>query len=88
MLTINKQDVSNLLLLDYLSSLHTVTEKLRFLENKYQSSWDIFVTRLHANHEENMQQWDDYIEWKAYLKLAEELNNKIAEIKHGHFEIA
>jgi len=65
MLTINKQDIGNLLLLDYLSSLHTVREKLRLLETKYHSSREVFV---HASHEENMQQWDDYIEWKAYLR--------------------
>lgn len=88
MLTINKHEISNLLLLDYLSSLHTVREKLRLFENKYHSSWDVFVTRVHSSSEENMQQWDDYIEWKAYLKLANELDNKIAEIKNGHFEIA
>jgi len=68
MLTINKQDICNLLVLDYLSSLHTVREKLCLLETKYHSSWEVFVDHLHASHEENMQQWDDYIEWKAYLR--------------------
>ncbi len=32
--------------------------------------------------------WDDYIEWKAYIKMDEELSAKIEEVRHGNFEIA
>ena len=37
---------------------------------------------------EDFAQWDDYIEWKAYKKLAEEVEFKIKAVEHEHFEIA
>lgn len=88
MLTIKKQEISNLLILEYLASLHTVHEKVRLFENKYHTSWKDFSQNLQSSDEEDMQQWDDYIEWKAYMKLADELDKKINEVKRGHFEIS
>ena len=88
MLTTNKQQVGNLLMLEYLSSLHQAREKLRLFETKYHTLWEAFSKKVKSSKEENLREWDDYIEWKAYVKLAGELDRKITELRHGHFEVA
>jgi hypothetical protein len=88
MITVKKQDVGNWLLVEYLSNLHTVREKLRFFEQKYHQSWETFGTDATTSVKEDFARWDDYIEWKAYVKMAEELSAKIGEVRHGNFEIA
>lgn len=88
MITIDKQDVGHLLLLDYLASLHSAEEKQRLFERKYQTSLDEFSTALKASDQEDFEAWDDYMEWKAYRRVSEDLSQKIEEIKHGHFKVA
>lgn len=88
MITIDKQDIGNLVLLDYLASLHSAQEKLRLFERKYQTSLDEFSVALKASDQEDFEAWDDYMEWKAYRRVSEDLSQKIEEIKRGHFEVA
>jgi len=87
MITIQKQEVANWLLLEYLATFHNVHEKLRFFEHKYYQSYHTFEQKMKTAVKEDFDQWDDYIEWKAYTKLAEEIESKIEAVKHGHFEI-
>ena len=51
-------------------------KKLRFFEQEIKKS-----------RQEDFSKWDDYIEWKAYLKTAEDIAFKIQEVKNGHFAI-
>ena len=88
MITIQKQDVANWLLAEYLATSHTVNEKLRLFERKYGQTWEEFSKAVVSAPDENFDQWDDYIEWKAYVKTAEDLAHKIAEVRRGNFEVA
>jgi hypothetical protein len=72
---------------EYLATSHAINEKLRLFEHKYAQTWDEFAKQVAAAPDEDFNQWDDYIEWKAYLKTAKDLAFKIEEVKHGHFEI-
>lgn len=36
---------------------------------------------------EKFEEWDDYMEWKAFTKCSEELSNKIESLKRGRFKI-
>jgi len=87
MITVNKQDVANWLLMDYQANLHNVKEKLRFFELKYNQTWNVFEQEIKKSRQEDFSKWDDYIEWKAYLKTAEDIAFKIQEVKNGHFAI-
>lgn len=87
MIIVKKQDVGNWLLVEYLSTLHTVREKLHFFEQKYHQSWETFNTGTVTSVKEDFARWDDYIEWKAYMKMGEEISVKISEVRHGNFEI-
>ncbi|MCP4416097.1 MAG: hypothetical protein GY805_05720 [Chloroflexi bacterium] len=88
MITIQKQNVANWLMAEYLATSHAINEKLRLFEQKYAQTWDEFSTEVKTASNEDFNQWDDYIEWKAYLKMAKDLAFKIDKVKHGNFEIA
>ena len=88
MITIQKQEVASWLLAEYLATLHTVREKLRLFEQKHHQTWQTFAQQTKDPKKEDFAQWDDYIEWKAYIKMAEEVITKIDEVKHGNFEVA
>jgi hypothetical protein len=87
MITIQKQNVANWLMVEYLATLHAVNEKIRLFEHKYAQRWEEFSTDLKATSAENFDHWDDYIEWKAYVKMAGDLARKIDEVKHGNFMV-
>jgi hypothetical protein len=88
MITVQKQSVANWLLADFMSTSYTIDEKIRLLERKYGQTWAEFSRQIESAKDEDFERWDDYIEWKAYIKMAEDLAFKIGEVKHGNFEVA
>jgi hypothetical protein len=74
--------------MEYHAALHTVREKIRFFEQKYSQPWSDFKQRVEQAAQEDFSQWDDYIEWKAQMKMFSDLSFKIEEVRLGHFEIA
>ena len=88
MITIQKQNVANWLLAEYLATSHAVNEKLRLFERIYAQTWGEFSKEIENASDEDFCQWDDYIEWKAYVKTEKDLAFKIDEVRHGNFEIA
>ena len=88
MITIQKQSVANWLLAEYLATVHTVNEKTRLFERKYGQTWEEFTQTINKATDEDYDRWDDYIEWKAYIKTAQDLSVKIDEVRHGNFEVA
>ena len=88
MITIQKKNVANWLLAEYLATSHAVNEKIRLFERKYAKTWDEFSKETETASDEDFNQWDDYIEWKAYIKTAKDLAFKIDEVRHGNFEVA
>ncbi len=72
MITIHKQEVATWLLTDYQATLHAIREKLRLFEQKYNQSWNMFEHEIKASQKEDFSKWDDYIEWKAYIKMSED----------------
>ncbi|MCI5148287.1 MAG: hypothetical protein D3916_02635 [Candidatus Electrothrix sp. MAN1_4] len=80
MVTVYKQDIAEWLLMEYHATLHTVREKIRLFEQKYNLSWNDFKKRVEQAEQEDFSQWDDYIEWKAQMKISEELSAKIKEV--------
>ena len=88
MITIQKENVATWLMAEYLATSHSVNEKVRLFELKYGQTWDEFSKEVETSSEENFTRWDDYIEWKAYIKVSKDVAFKIDEVRHGNFEIA
>ncbi len=79
MITVQKQNVANWLIAEYLANVYAVNEKIRLFEQKYGQTWDEFSGEVLAASDEDFTRWDDYIEWKACVKTAEDLALKIEE---------
>jgi len=65
--------------LKIISQLTPVREKLRFFEKKYGCSFDEFEKRIKEG-KEKFEEWDDYIEWKAYVESLRDLERRLREI--------
>ncbi len=51
--------------------LHIVKEKIALFEKKYGKTFSEFEKEVLSK--EDFEKWDDYLEWKAYLKSLKEL---------------
>jgi hypothetical protein len=57
-----------------LYELHIVKEKIALFEKKYGKTFEEFEREVFEK--ESFEKWDDYMEWKAYLKTLEDLQRK------------
>ena len=87
MITISKNNISEWLLLDVYSEMHIAKDKIRFFEKKYTCSFSEFEKRVFSE-KEDIEQYDDYIEWKAYINVLKSAENKIMDIKNGRVKIS
>ncbi|MBI2270962.1 MAG: hypothetical protein HYU69_11515 [Bacteroidetes bacterium] len=85
---IKKTEIKNSLLLESLAQLNNVKDKLNFYKAKYASEFKIFEKKVKKSSKEDFEYWDDYIEWKAYVNVFNELSDKIKDIERGNFRVA
>jgi len=88
MITIEKSEVADWLLLSHKSEHRKVKEKIDLFVQKYNQAFSDFESEVKNAEEENFGKWDDYIEWKAYQQSYNNLKDKIAEIEKGHFTVS
>jgi hypothetical protein len=77
-LEINKQDIENYVKMKFYTELTLIKEKLSLFEKKYKCDFSHFEKKVMDAKEENFEQWDDYMEWKAFYKKYNQLKEKIA----------
>lgn len=58
---------------DDMKSLHKVQDQLRRFKRKFATSLEDFSDKLKTRDQEDFEAWDDYMEWKAYRRLFDEL---------------
>ena len=56
-----------------LYDLHVIKQKLRLFEKKYAKSFEDFEKEVLER--EDFEKWDDYLEWKAYIKTLRDLES-------------
>ena len=88
MRVIPKSEVAQFLTFDTLAKLHKYSNKLKLFEKKYKSTYKQFEKKVKNSKKESFEEWDDYIEWKAFYHLNENLNLKLKDLKNGHFKVA
>ncbi len=79
---VSKRDILLHEKLRVLSEIAPIKEKLRLFEEKYGMTLEEFERRLKSS-EESFEEWDDYIEWKAYVKKLKELESRLKEIENA-----
>ncbi|MEO2151599.1 MAG: hypothetical protein ABGW50_02975 [Thermococcus sp.] len=79
---VSKRDILLHEKLRVLSEIAPIKEKLRLFEEKYGMTLEEFERKLKSS-EESFEEWDDYIEWKAYVKKLKELESRLKEIENA-----
>ncbi len=75
-LSIHKKEIIEYKKLQIIGELLPIKEHIKIYENKYQCSFRDFEKKI-RNEQENYENWDTYIEWKAYQKKLEHLEKCI-----------
>jgi len=79
---ISKEEIIEYEKLKVISEITLTKEKTTLFEKKYGCSIDAFRKRMEET-DENFEEWDDYIEWKANFELLMELENKLIELDNA-----
>ena len=79
-LKIAKDEIIEYEKLKIVSELVSIKGKVELFEKKYKISFNGFSKKMRKIRNEDFAVWDDFIEWKAYLKTLEELKQKIKDI--------
>jgi len=85
MTTINKQHISELILMETYADLHKVQDRIAQYEKKYATQ---DFEKIMNQEEEDFEKYDDYIEWKACLNQLKDLRQKIKDIKSGNYQVS
>jgi len=88
MTTLEIGTVKNLYYANILYQLHLVEDKLNYFRSKYEMEFENFETGIKSSKEENFEQWDDYMEWKAFNKNYLDLSRQKKDIEDGNFKMA
>ena len=80
--------LKNLYYANILYQLHLAEDKLHYFESKYEMEFERFEAGIKSSKEENFEQWDDYMEWKAFKKNYLDLSGQKKDIEDGNFKMA
>lgn len=87
MITIDKERVTEWMLLTCLAEQRYYTVKIRAMEKKYKTTFEEFESKVKSSEKEVFTSWDDYISWKAYLKLNMKISKMIEDVRLGSFRV-
>ena len=66
-ITVSKEEVKGFEKLKAISQIAPIKERIRFFETKYGCTLGEFKNKI-KQEKEDFEKWDEYIEWKAYIK--------------------
>ncbi len=68
--------------LKIISQLTPIKEKIKikYFERKYGCQLEEFEKKMKEPKEEKFEEWDDYVEWKAYVESLKDLERKLKEV--------
>ena len=79
---ISTKEIKEYKKLKIISELTMIREKNRLFERKYKCSLDEFKQKFTKN-DENFKEWDDFIEWTAYIESEKNLIDKLDEVENA-----
>ena len=87
MTIINKQHISELILMETYAELHKLQDKIKAFEKKYNSEFKDFENNI-QQEAEDFEKYDDYIEWKSCISHLQDLKEKVKDIKSGNYQVS
>ncbi|MDE3059106.1 MAG: hypothetical protein KGJ59_14235 [Bacteroidota bacterium] len=88
MTTVNINAVKDLYLMNVLYELHRAQEKIAFFERKYHTTYTDFEKSVRGKGKEQFEEWDDYMEWKAFVKAHHNLLQQKNDVENGNIKIS
>ena len=82
-LSVTKREIIEFKKLEIISQIASIKSKIELFESKYGYKFEDFEKKLKEKRDEDFEEWDDYIEWKAYVRTLEELKEKLKEIENA-----
>ena len=79
---VSKEEVLDFLRLELISEISSISFAIDFFEKKYSKKFDEFEKGI-AGHEEKYEEWDDYVEWKAYQETYKDRTKKLKELDNA-----
>lgn len=76
---ITKDEIIDRLKLELISEIHSISISLSLFEKKYSKKFEGFEKMILAA-KEKFEEWDDYIEWKAYMEAYKDRSKKLKEL--------
>ncbi|NCO84233.1 MAG: hypothetical protein COZ31_01575 [Nitrospirae bacterium CG_4_10_14_3_um_filter_44_29] len=79
---VSKEEVLDFLRLDIISEIRSVSFAIELFEKKYSKKFNEFEKDI-SGHEEKYEEWDDYVEWKAYQETYKDRVEKLKELDNA-----
>jgi len=79
---VSKEEVLDFLRLDIISEIRSVSFAIELFEKKYSKKFNEFEKDI-SGHEEKYEEWDDYVEWKAYQETYNDRVEKLKELDNA-----
>ncbi|WP_080054886.1 hypothetical protein [Spirosoma aerolatum] len=86
MVQVTKQAVQQWMMLEYLAKKHRYQSNINTFERKYTMLLEASEQHIETAHTEAINEWDDYIEWKADYDFLQIVKPKIQDIQKGNIE--
>lgn len=80
-LKVSKEEIKEYERLKAMSKIAAIRGKIELFERKYNCSFEKFEREIETKDEEEFESWDDYLEWKAYMRALEESEEMLKEIE-------
>ena len=87
MTVISKEKVKDMYYASLMYEYHKVSEKIRLFERKYGMSFDSFERDLKGSEKEDIERWDNYMEWKGCEKVLQKLVKEKKELEIGDYTV-
>lgn len=87
MTTLNINKIKDLYFINLIYEINKAKDKLTLFENKYSSDFLSFETTVKTASNENIEGWDDYMEWKAFYKSYKKLLEEKKDFDDGNIRV-
>ena len=88
MVIIDKEKAKDMYYANMMCEYHKVTEKIRLFKGKYSTSFEQFEKKVKGAEQEDFERWDDYMEWKGYENVLQNLIKEKRELGVGDYKVS
>ena len=88
MVLIDRERVKDMYYANLMYEHHRVSEKIRLFERKHGMPFEKFEGELKSADKEDFKKWDDYLEWKGYMKVLQKLSKEKKDLEVRNYKVS